>query len=46
MKYIAAYLLCKAGGQDSPTAADITKVLQAAGVEADAALMRVETFDR
>jgi len=37
MKVIAAYLLLKVGGNDSPTAADVTKVLAAAGVQADSA---------
>lgn len=32
---MAAYLLLRAGGNDSPTAADVTKVLAAGGVEAD-----------
>ena len=36
MKYIAAYLLLKSGGNDSPTAADVSKVLAAAGVDCDA----------
>ena len=32
---MAAYLLLRAGGNDSPTAADVTKALAAGGVEAD-----------
>ena len=40
MRYIAAYLLCKAGGTDAPTTADVTKVLAAAGVDADAAAVK------
>ena len=36
MKQIAAYLLLVLGGNDSPTAADVTKALAAVGVEADA----------
>ena len=35
MKYICAYLLCKSGGIDAPSAADVTKVLAAAGVATD-----------
>jgi ribosomal protein L12E/L44/L45/RPP1/RPP2 len=37
MKQIAAYLLLVLGGNDSPTAADVTKALAAVGVESDAA---------
>jgi large subunit ribosomal protein LP2 len=35
MRYIAAYLLLKIGGNESPSASDITKVLQSVGVEVD-----------
>jgi len=35
MRYIAAYLLLKIGGNDSPTSGDIKKVLSAVGIEAD-----------
>ena len=35
MRYIAAYLLLKIAGKDSPSAADIKKVLQAVGIESD-----------
>ncbi|KAI9440651.1 hypothetical protein H4582DRAFT_2110762 [Lactarius indigo] len=35
MRYIAAYLLLKIGGKDSPTAADITKVVESVGIEVD-----------
>jgi large subunit ribosomal protein LP2 len=35
MRYIAAYLLLQIGGNASPSAADIKKVLGAVGVEAD-----------
>ena len=35
MRHIAAYLLLQIGGNDSPTASDIKKVLAAVGVEAD-----------
>jgi len=34
---MAAYLLLRAGGNDAPTAADVTKALAAAGIETDAA---------
>ncbi|KAK0188798.1 60s acidic ribosomal protein-domain-containing protein [Armillaria mellea] len=35
MRYIAAYLLLQIGGNASPSAADIKKVLSAVGIEAD-----------
>ena len=35
MRYIAAYLLLKIGGNESPTAADIKKVIQSVGIEVD-----------
>lgn len=35
MRYIAAYLLLQTGGNASPGAADIKKVLNAGGVEID-----------
>jgi large subunit ribosomal protein LP2 len=35
MKYIAAYLLLVQAGKSSPSAADITKVIKAAGFDAD-----------
>ncbi|KAG7530769.1 hypothetical protein FFLO_04811 [Filobasidium floriforme] len=35
MKNIAAYLLLQLGGKATPTAADITSVLEAAGAEVD-----------
>ncbi|TRM60718.1 60s acidic ribosomal protein-domain-containing protein [Schizophyllum amplum] len=35
MRYIAAYLLLVIGGNSSPSAADITKLLGTVGVEAD-----------
>ncbi|KAK7466476.1 60S acidic ribosomal protein P2 [Stygiomarasmius scandens] len=35
MKHIAAYLLLQLGGNSSPSAADIKKVLGAVGIEAD-----------
>ena len=35
MKHVAAYMLCVLGGNASPSAADVKKVLSAGGVEAD-----------
>ena len=35
MKHLATYLLLKLGGNDSPTADDITKALSSVGVEVD-----------
>jgi large subunit ribosomal protein LP2 len=35
MRYLAAYLLLQIGGNASPSAADIKKVLSAVGIEAD-----------
>lgn len=35
MRYIAAYLLLQIGGNSSPSAADIKKVLSAVGIESD-----------
>ena len=37
MKEIAAYMLLVLGGNDSPSAADIAKVLEAGGQSADSA---------
>lgn len=37
MRYIAAYLLLKIAGTDSPTAADVTRVIQSVGIEVDEA---------
>lgn len=36
MKHMAAYLMLVLGGNDAPTADDVTKVLSSVGVEADA----------
>lgn len=36
MKHLAAYLLLGLGGNTSPSAKDITSVLSAVGIEADA----------
>jgi len=35
MRHIAAYLLLQIGGNDSPSAGDVQKVLSAVGIEAD-----------
>ena len=35
MRYISAYLLATLGGNQSPSAADIEKILKAGGVEVD-----------
>ncbi|XP_062405732.1 ribosomal protein, large P2, like [Sardina pilchardus] len=35
MRYVAAYLLASLGGKDSPNAADIKKILESVGIEAD-----------
>jgi 60s Acidic ribosomal protein len=35
MRYIAAYLLLKIAGNDSPSARDISKVIEAVGIEVD-----------
>lgn len=37
MKHVAAYLLLVLGGNESPSAADVTTALAAVGVEADSA---------
>ncbi|KNE66705.1 60S acidic ribosomal protein P2 [Allomyces macrogynus ATCC 38327] len=37
MKHIAAYLLAVLGGNASPSAADVSKILAAVGVDADSA---------
>lgn len=37
MRYIAAYLLLKIAGNESPTAADVTKVIQSVGIEVEKA---------
>lgn len=42
MRHIAAYLLLQIGGNASPTAADIKKVLSAVGIEADSS--RLDTL--
>lgn len=35
MRYVAAYLLSALGGNASPQAADIKKILESVGIEAD-----------
>ncbi|ODV78577.1 ribosomal protein 60S [Suhomyces tanzawaensis NRRL Y-17324] len=42
MKYLAAYLLLVQGGNDAPSAADITSLLESVGVEAEAS--RISTL--
>jgi large subunit ribosomal protein LP2 len=42
MRHIAAYLLLQIGGNASPTAADISKLLSTVGIEADES--RLETL--
>ena len=37
MRYIAAFLLLQTGGNASPSAADITKLLSTVGIETDSA---------
>ena len=39
MKYIAAYLLSKAAGNEKPTTEQVKEILKAAGVEIDDALV-------
>lgn len=36
MRYVAAYLLAALGGNDSPTAESIEKILSSVGIEAEA----------
>merc|ERR1712154_249214 len=40
MRYVAAYLLCALGGNDSPSAKDLEKVLSGVGIEAEAAQIK------
>ncbi|XP_005102846.1 60S acidic ribosomal protein P2 [Aplysia californica] len=35
MRYVAAYLLCALGGNSSPSAAQIEKILSSVGIEAE-----------
>lgn len=35
MRYVAAYLLAVLGGNESPSAADIEKILSSVGIDAD-----------
>lgn len=37
MRYVAAYLLAVLGGNESPAAADLEKILSSVGIEVDAA---------
>jgi len=36
MRYVAAYLLAVLGGNDSPSEADVKKILSSVGIDADA----------
>ena len=36
MKHLAAYLLATLGGNESPSAGDVSKILSSVGIEADA----------
>jgi large subunit ribosomal protein LP2 len=40
MRHIAGYLLCVLGGNASPSADDVSKLLKAGGVDADAAALK------
>lgn len=42
MKYVAAYLLSQLSGNESPSAADLKKILASVGIDADAS--RVEAL--
>lgn len=42
MKYVAAYLLAQLGGNGSPSAADIKKILGSVGADTDAT--RLDSF--
>lgn len=35
MRYVAAYLLAALGGKDSPSKADVTKILESVGLDVD-----------
>jgi large subunit ribosomal protein LP2 len=35
MKYVAAYLLAQLGGNESPSAADVKKILSSVGIDTD-----------
>ena len=41
MRYVAAYLLAVQGGNESPSAADITSILDSVGIESDAKQLSV-----
>ena len=45
MKYMAAFALCVVGGNAAPSAADVTKVVEAAGGEVDADALTVLMTD-
>ncbi len=42
MKYVAAYLLAQLGGNESPSASDIKKILSSVGIDTDS--KRVESL--
>lgn len=39
MRYVAAYLLAALGGNESPSASDIKKILDSVGIEAEDELL-------
>lgn len=41
MKYLAAYILCVVGGNATPSAADVSKVVTSAGGECDEAALEI-----
>lgn len=41
MRYVAAYLLAVLGGNETPSAADIEKVLSSVGIDADAERLKL-----
>lgn len=44
MRYVAAYLLATLGGNASPSADDVKKILSAVGIEADEAKLGLVLF--
>ena len=41
MRYVAAYLLARLGGNDSPDASDLKKILESVGAEVDEDKLRL-----
>lgn len=41
MRYVAAYLLAVLGGNESPSAKDVKKILDSVGVEADDSNLKI-----